>query len=154
MTLIFNFAQAVACAEAGATLISPFVGRIFDWYKKFEGKDSYEDLEDPGVKSVTRIYNYYKKHGYNTIVMGASFRNSGQIKGLAGVDFLTISPKLLEELQNSEAEIPQQLSIETATGLDIPKIEVTEPFYRWALNEDAMSTEKLAEGIRNFGKDT
>eukprot|EP00121_Abeoforma_whisleri_P014507 Awhi_evm1s13375 len=154
MTLIFNFAQAVACAEVGATLISPFVGRIFDYYKKQDGVEGYSKLEDPGVKSVTSIYNYYKKHGYNTIVMGASFRNTDQIEGLAGVDFLTISPGLLEKLQNSDAKLEKYLSVEHAQAQDIPKIHVTEPYYRWALNEDAMSTLKLSEGIRNFGKDT
>eukprot|EP00121_Abeoforma_whisleri_P005001 Awhi_evm1s4521 len=154
MTLIFNFAQAVACAEVGATLISPFVGRIFDFYKQRDGVEGYSKLEDPGVVSLTSIYNYYKKHGYNTIVMGASIRNTNQIEGLAGVDFLTISPRLLEKLKNNEEPLEKILSVEAAQALDIPKIHVTEPYYRWALNEDAMSTLKLSEGIRNFGKDT
>lgn len=154
MTLIFNFVQAVACAEVGATLISPFVGRIMDWFKKNTDKKEYTPQDDPGVVSVTKVYNYYKKHGYNTIVMGASFRNTGEIKGLAGVDFLTISPGLLEELQNDTAELTQVLSVEAAQELTIPKITVDEAHFRWALNEDAMATEKLSEGIRNFAKDT
>lgn len=154
MTLIFNFAQAVACAEVGATLISPFVGRILDWYKKSTGKTDYGAMDDPGVVSVTKIYNYYKKHGYNTIVMGASFRNTDEIKGLAGVDFLTISPGLLQQLQDDSSELKQVLSVDAAQELPIPKIHVTEKYFRWAMNEDAMATEKLSEGIRNFGKDT
>ncbi|KNC86968.1 transaldolase [Sphaeroforma arctica JP610] len=154
MTLIFNFAQAVCCAEVNATLISPFVGRIFDFYKKRDNVESYARLEDPGVVSVTKIYNYYKKHGHNTIVMGASFRNTEEIMGLAGVDYLTISPGLLQKLRDSEDEVPEVLSVEKAQELNIPKVSFNEAQFRYAFNEDAMATEKLAEGIRGFAKDT
>ncbi|RCK59208.1 Transaldolase [Candida viswanathii] len=154
LTLLFSFAQAVACAEAGVTLISPFVGRILDWYKASTG-ETYTAETDPGVKSVKEIYTYYKKYGYNTIVMGASFRNTGEIKALAGVDFLTISPKLLEELYNSTDAVPTVLDVATAKASDIEKVSFVddEPAFRFALNEDAMATEKLSQGIRQFGKD-
>ncbi len=154
LTLLFSFAQAVACADADVTLISPFVGRILDWYKKAEGVDSYPAPEDPGVKSVARIYNYFKKHGYKTQVMGASFRNSGEILELAGCDLLTISPNLMEELQNSTGEVPRKLDPQYAEEKGDAKIELDEKLFRWMLNSDAMATEKLAEGIRNFTKDT
>eukprot|EP00698_Gefionella_okellyi_P010283 TRINITY_DN2659_c0_g1_i1.p1 TRINITY_DN2659_c0_g1~~TRINITY_DN2659_c0_g1_i1.p1 ORF type:complete len:341 (-),score=103.10 TRINITY_DN2659_c0_g1_i1:38-1006(-) len=153
MTLLFSFCQAVACAEAGATLISPFVGRILDWFKKSTGRDSYPAAEDPGVLSVTQIYNYYKRHGYNTIVMGASFRNVDEILQLAGCDYLTISPALLEQLQAKEGEVKQYLSAEAAQKLQMEKVSFDESAFRWSLNDDAMATEKLAEGIRTFGKD-
>lgn len=154
LTLLFSFAQAVACAEAKVTLISPFVGRILDWYKASTGKD-YQGEEDPGVQSVRAIYNYYKKYGYNTIVMGASFRNVGEIKALAGVDFLTIAPKLLEELYNSKDEVPAVLTSESAKSFDHEKVTYVddEPLFRFLLNEDAMATEKLAQGIRGFSAD-
>jgi len=152
LTLLFSFAQAVACAQAGVFLISPFVGRILDWYKKAEGLESYPALEDPGVKSVTRIYNYYKANGYNTIVMGASFRNAGEIEALAGCDKLTISPALLEELQKDNGIIEQQLKANSQSD-DPHWDELTEAQYRWEMNQDAMATEKLAEGIRNFAID-
>lgn len=153
LTLIFSISQAVACAEAGCTLISPFVGRIMDWHKKDQGVDGFKPSEDPGVTSVTSIYNYFKKHGYNTIVMGASFRNSGEITELAGCDRLTISPGFLDELAASKEPVVQKLDAEKAISMDIPKIDCDEKSFRWAMNEDAMATEKLAEGIRNFGKD-
>eukprot|EP00794_Sanderia_malayensis_P012745 gene12745-14051_t len=153
LTLLFSFAQAVACAEAGVTLISPFVGRIFDWYVKNTGQKSFEPLEDPGVKSVTAIYNYYKKFGYKTIVMGASFRNTGQIVALCGCDNLTISPKLLDELSKSTSDVPKALDEAAAKAKDIEKISLDEMSFRWLMNEDAMATEKLAEGIRKFAED-
>jgi transaldolase len=153
LTLLFSIAQAIACAEAGCTLISPFVGRIMDWYKKSEGVDGFKPEEDPGVKSVTAIYNYYKKHGYNTIVMGASFRNKGEIIELAGCDRLTISPALLDELSESKDAVSKKLDAEKAITMDIAKIDMDEKKFRWMMNEDAMATEKLAEGIRNFSKD-
>lgn len=153
LTLIFSKAQAIACAEAGCTLISPFVGRIMDWYKKSEGVDGYEPSDDPGVKSVTSIYNYYKKYGYKTIVMGASFRNVGEILELAGCDRLTISPGLLETLTASTDEVPQKLDASKSASLDIEKIDMCEKTFRWMMNEDAMATEKLAQGIRNFAID-
>jgi transaldolase len=152
LTLLFSFAQAVACAQAQVKLISPFVGRILDWYKKAEGKDSYPSLEDPGVISVSRIYRYYKSHGYNTIVMGASFRNTGEIEALAGCDKLTISPTLLAELEADTDSLTQQLNPEQKSE-DAKWDELTETQFRWHMNEDAMATEKLAEGIRNFAKD-
>lgn len=154
MTLLFSFAQAVACAEAGVTLISPFVGRIYDWYVKSTGKSDYELLEDPGVKSVTKIYNHYKKFGYKTVVMGASFRNTKQIKALAGCDLLTISPKLLEQLQSDDDKIERHLSVENAQKQDLKKITLTEAEFRYQHNEDAMAVEKLAEGIRKFAADS
>lgn len=153
MTLLFSFAQAVACAEADVTLISPFVGRILDWYVKNTDSKEFQPADDPGVKSVTAIYNYYKKFGYKTVVMGASFRNTGQITELAGCDLLTISPSLLEKLSNSSEKISQKLSKEEAEKLDIDKVSLDEKKFRWLLNEDAMATEKLAEGIRKFAVD-
>ncbi|MFS1703274.1 transaldolase [Aestuariibacter sp. GS-14] len=151
LTLLFSFAQARACAEAGVFLISPFVGRILDWYKKSTGKDSYEASEDPGVVSVTSIYNFYKANGYNTIVMGASFRNTDEILELAGCDRLTISPNLLEELANTAGEVEAKLVDNGAT--EAPGERLSEAGFRWEMNEDAMATEKLAEGIRNFAAD-
>ncbi|MGB1198275.1 MAG: transaldolase [Thalassotalea sp.] len=151
LTLLFSFAQAQACAEAGVYLISPFVGRILDWYKKDTGKDSYPADEDPGVVSVTSIYNYYKAMNYNTVVMGASFRNKGEILALAGCDRLTISPQLLDELESSNETVERKLAPEQATLSASTKLN--EAAYRWAMNEDAMATEKLAEGIRNFAID-
>ncbi|KAK3854340.1 hypothetical protein Pcinc_039172 [Petrolisthes cinctipes] len=153
LTLLFGFAQAVACAEAGVTLISPFVGRILDWYVASTGQKSFESHEDPGVKSVTRIYNYYKKFGYKTVVMGASFRNAGEIRELAGCDLLTIGPKFLEELQKSTEPITQHLSEASAKKHDLEKVELTETKFRWEMNEDQMATEKLSEGIRKFAQD-
>ena len=154
MTLMFSLAQAIACAEAGATLISPFVGRILDWYKKAEGKESYPPSEDPGVVSVTKIFNYYKKFGYHTQIMGASFRNVDEVLELAGSDLLTIAPKLLKELTETEGEVPKKLDVDQAKSASLEKIAVDEKTFRWMLNDEAMATEKLAEGIRNFAKDT
>jgi transaldolase len=151
LTLLFSFAQARACAEAGVYLISPFVGRILDWYKKAEGKDSYLPSEDPGVISVTDIYNYYKQHGYNTVVMGASFRNVDEILELAGCDRLTIGPGLLEQLEASTDDVPVKLSYRGDVN-EQPQ-SLTEPEFRWEHNQDAMAVEKLAEGIRNFAID-
>jgi len=152
LTLLFSHCQAVACAEANVTLISPFVGRIMDWYKKSTGK-TYEAVEDPGVLSVQSIYKYYKKFGYKTIVMGASFRNIGEIEELTGVDFLTISPKLLAELEAGEKPFTPRLTVAAAQAENLEKLSYDEKSFRWALNQDAMGTEKLAEGIRNFGID-
>jgi len=152
LTLMFSLAQAIACAEAGVTLISPFVGRIYDYYKATTGKE-YVGAEDPGVQSVNTIYNYYKKFGYKTLVMGASFRNLGEIQQLAGSDLLTISPDLLEKLQNTEGELERKLSPEAAKSSDAEKIEIDEKAFRWHLNEDAMATDKLADGIRKFAAD-
>jgi len=155
LTLLFGFGQAVACAEAGVTLISPFVGRILDWYKKSTGKDYHGD-EDPGVQSVKKIFNYYKQHGYGTIVMGASFRNIGEIKALSGVDFLTISPNLLEELKNSNEPVPKKLSVTEAHAAGaMPKVSYVdnEAEFRWTLLADQMAFEKLHEGIRKFAED-
>ncbi|MEQ5834442.1 transaldolase [Marinobacter sp. NFXS9] len=152
LTLLFSFAQAAACADAGAFLISPFVGRILDWNLKQSGRSSYEPHEDPGVLSVSRIYNYFKGHGYDTVVMGASFRNTGEIEHLSGCDRLTISPALLEALQNDTGELPRRLSPET-TGKVESRISLDENAFRWLMNEDAMATEKLAEGIRKFAAD-
>ncbi len=154
LTLLFSFAQAVAAAEVGATLISPFVGRILDWYKNAQNVAGYPADEDPGVLSVTRIYNYFKRHGYRTVVMGASFRNADEILGLAGCDLLTISPALLGELAASDGDVPRKLDPEQALAMDIPKVTYNERGFRWDLNEDAMATEKLAEGIRLFAADT
>ena len=151
LTLLFSSMQAASCADAGITLISPFVGRILDWHKA-KGLEPANAFEDPGVISVSNIYRYYKQHGYNTIVMGASFRNIGEIEALAGCDRLTISPTLLEELENDTGELQQQLSAHN-TGDSIAKIESSEGNFRWAMNEDAMATEKLAEGIRAFAQD-
>jgi len=153
LTLIFGIAQAIACAEAGCTLISPFVGRIMDWYKKKEGVDGYAGAEDPGVKSVTEVYNYYKKFGFKTIVMGASFRNKGEILELAGCDRLTIAPKLLEELSSSTDTVEKKLDASASASKEIEKIEMSENNFRWMMNENAMATEKLSEGIRNFAAD-
>lgn len=152
LTLLFSFAQAVACAEAGVTLISPFVGRILDWYKASTKKE-YSATEDPGVLSVQRIYNYYKQHGYKTIVMGASFRNVGEIHQLAGCDFLTISPALLAELQNSSENLPRILSPENAGAQAMEKIHLDEKSFRFAHNQEAMAVEKLSDGIRKFHAD-
>ncbi|MGB5210477.1 MAG: transaldolase [Gammaproteobacteria bacterium] len=154
LTLLFSFAQAVACADAGVTLISPFVGRILDWYKKHEGVDGYAAAQDPGVVSVTRIYNYYKRHDIKTVVMGASFRNVDEILELAGCDLLTISPGLMSELELAEGELPRKLSPEIAKQRGEAAIVMDERKFRWLMNEDAMATEKLAEGIRNFTRDT
>ncbi|KAL1409591.1 Transaldolase [Vanrija albida] len=155
LTLLFGFPQAVAAAEAGVTLISPFVGRILDWYKKNTGQE-YTAETDPGVISVRNIYTYYKQHGYKTIVMGASFRNVGEIKALAGVDYLTIAPKLLEELKSSNEPVPKKLSVEKA-GAEDPVEKVSfindEPSFRWELFQDQMAFDKLHEGIRGFAKD-
>jgi transaldolase len=153
LTLLFSFVQAVACAKAGITLISPFVGRILDWHKKNSGRDHYPAHEDPGVLSVSRIYNYFKKFDYATIVMGASFRNQEEIEQLAGCDRLTISPGLLQQLADDQGVLERKLSSETAKSLDIEKIELDETSFRWQMNEDAMATEKLAEGIRLFSRD-
>jgi len=152
LTLLFSFAQAQACADAGVFLISPFVGRIFDWYRKHDGVDSYAPAEDPGVLSVQRIYAYYKTHGFDTVVMGASFRNSDQIRQLAGCDRLTISPQLMQELADSEEELKRILHPESTSSND-SKTRLSEADFRWGHNEDAMATEKLAEGIRNFAAD-
>lgn len=154
LTLLFNFAQAVACAEAGVTLISPFVGRILDWYVANTEKKQYSGPEDPGVVSVSKIYNYYKKHGYKTVVMGASFRNVEEIKALAGCDLLTISPKLLGELEKSTDKLQLRLCKDAAQKQKMEKITLTECKFRWMLNEDKMATEKLTDGIRNFAADT
>jgi len=154
MTLMFSLSQAISCAEAHATLISPFVGRILDWHKKAEGKEFYPPDEDPGVVSVSQIFNYYKKFGYKTQIMGASFRNIEEILELAGSDLLTISPKLLKELADSEGAVPKKLSADKALAMDLEKISIDEKAFRWMLNDNAMATEKLAEGIRNFAKDT
>ena len=152
LTLLFSFAQAVACAEAGVRLISPFVGRILDWHKKSTGQD-YAPAADPGVKSVTEIYTYYKKFGHTTEVMGASFRNKGEITELAGCDLLTISPALLGELKASTEPLVRKLDPAAARGADLPKVTFDEKGFRFAFNEDAMATEKTAEGIRVFATD-
>lgn len=153
LTLIFSKAQAIACADAKVTLISPFVGRIMDWYKKKDGVERYKPCEDPGVMSVASIFNYYKKFGKDTIVMGASFRNTEEVLELAGCDRLTISPGLLEKLTNCSDEVVQKLDAVTSQNLDIEEICMDEKTFRWMMNENAMATEKLAEGIRNFTKD-
>lgn len=152
LTLLFSFSQAAACADAGAFLISPFVGRILDWYKANTDKKDYAPTEDPGVISVGKIYNYYKQHNYNTVVMGASFRNTGELEALAGCDRLTISPQLLGELEADTGVLERALSPENA-GDAIAKLIETEAQFRFSNNEDAMATEKLSEGIRNFVKD-
>lgn len=154
LTLMFSLVQAIAGAEAGAFLISPFVGRILDWYKAAM-KREFPAHEDPGVKSVGSIFNYYKKYGYNTIVMGASFRNVGEITELAGCDYLTISPNLLEDLYNSQDPVPQKLKAEDATSLDIPKRNYIddEALFRFDFNEEQMAVEKLREGISKFAAD-
>jgi transaldolase len=152
MTLAFSLIQAAACADAGVFLISPFVGRILDWYSKAEGK-SYTAETDPGVLSVRQIYNYYKAHGIATVVMGASFRNQGEIEALAGCDRLTISPQLLEELSRDMGDLPRRLDPKTAAAHPSAKLSLDEKTFRFMLNEDAMATEKLAEGIRVFARD-
>ena len=152
MTLLFSLVQAVACAEAGSQLISPFVGRILDWHRKQYDRD-YEGIEDPGVQSVIQIFNYYKKFGYPTEVMGASFRNTGEIKELVGCDLLTIGPKLLEQMQQDFSAIEVKLNERKAKESNLEKIEINEPTFRFLLNEDPMATEKLAEGIRKFSAD-
>ncbi|MDO6593731.1 transaldolase [Neptuniibacter sp. 1_MG-2023] len=151
LTLLFSFAQAAACADAGVFLISPFVGRILDWYKANEEGD-YSGANDPGVLSVTNIYNYYKANGYNTIVMGASFRNIGEIQELAGCDRLTIAPALMQELEDNNAALPTKLSAANATS-EQGKLSLSEAEFRWMMNEDPMATEKLAQGIRSFAAD-
>ena len=151
-TLIFSLTQAVACAEAGAFLISPFVGRILDWFKANSSKD-FDATNDPGIESVEKIYNYFKKYNYNTIVMAASFRNKEEIINLAGCDKLTISPSLLEELNKSEGDLDQKLSQNQSSQIDIDRINVNESSFRWHLNENQMASFKLAEGIRLFNKD-
>jgi len=153
LTLLFSFAQAVACAEAGVTLISPFVGRIYDWYKKEQGGKEIAPDKDPGVASVTRIYNYYKKYGYKTQVMGASFRNTNQILRLAGCDLLTISPELLDQLQKTEGAVDRVLNPAEAKNSTDQKLTLDEKTFRWMHNEDPMATDKLAEGIRKFNSD-
>lgn len=153
LTLLFSLYQAIACAEANVTLISPFVGRILDWHVEHT-KQTYEGKDDPGVISVTRVFNYYKKFGYKTQVMGASFRNIGEIRELAGCDLLTISPKLLQELANSEQPLKKVLDSKIAEQSDIEKISLTESQFRWHMNEDQMATDKLSDGIRKFAADT
>src|ERR1700693_4612604 len=153
LTLLFSFAQAAACAEAGVTLISPFVGRIYDWYKKEGGGNEIPPDQDPGVASVTRIYNYYKKYGYKTQVMGASFRNGNQIIRLAGCDLLTISPELLDQLEKTEGTVKRELDQVKARESKEQRLLLEERTFRWLHNEDAMATEKLAEGIRKFNSD-
>jgi transaldolase len=153
MTLLFSLPQAIICAEANATLISPFVGRILDWYKKEKGVKEYAPAEDPGVISVTQIYEYFKKFGYKTQVMGASFRNVGEILELAGCDLLTIAPSLLQELQSSTTLVEKKLDATRAASHTIEKLQLDEKGFRWLLNENAMATEKLSEGIRKFGED-
>ncbi len=152
LTLLFSFTQAQACADAGGFLISPFVGRIFDWYKKFDGVDAYPPEKDPGVLSVQRIYQYYKTHGFDTVVMGASFRNVDQIRQLAGCDRLTISPGLMQELADTESSLDKVLDARSASSVDDSQV-LDEAGFRWGHNEDAMATEKLAEGIRLFAAD-
>ncbi len=152
LTLLFGMHQAVACADAKVTLISPFVGRILDWYKKSTGKESYAPAEDPGVKNVTEIFNYYKKHGHKTEVMGASFRNTGEITELAGCDLLTIAPSLLAELEKAEGELPLKLDAKKAAAMDIPKIAMDEATFRKMHEADRMSFDKLDEGIKGFTK--
>ncbi len=152
LTLLFGIHQAIACAEAGVTLISPFVGRILDWYKKDTGRDSYPPAEDPGVLSVTKIYDYYKKFGYKTEVMGASFRNIGEITELAGCDLLTISPKLLDQLRSTEGELPRKLSPELAAKADIKKMPMDKENFERMHREDRMASEKLEQGIQGFSK--
>lgn len=152
LTLLFSLPQAIACAEAGVRLISPFVGRIYDYYKATTGKE-FHGADDPGVQSVRRIFAYYKKFGYETQVMGASFRNTSQIRELAGCDLLTISPDLLEELKNSTEPLERKLTVEAAKADAIAKVAMDEKVFRWMLNEDAMATDKLADGIRKFGAD-
>jgi transaldolase len=157
LTLLFSFSQAVVCAQAGVRLISPFVGRIYDWHKKAAGTAWNEMVHagenDPGVQSVRRIFHYYKRHGIATQIMGASFRNVGQIKALAGCDLLTIAPELLAQLSSGEGEVHKALDADAAKALDLPEVHYDEAGFRYALNDDAMATEKLAEGIRAFAAD-
>jgi transaldolase len=153
LTLLFSFAQAIACADAGVTLISPFVGRIYDWYKATRKVEDIPADEDPGVQSVTRIYNYYKRFGYPTQVMGASFRKVEQITGLAGCDLLTIAPDLLDRMEKTQGEATRKLSVESARAGTGEKISLDEKAFRWMHNEDAMASDKLAEGIRRFHQD-
>ena len=153
MTLLFSFAQAVACADAGVTLISPFVGRIYDWHKAARKVDDIPIAEDPGVASVTKIYNYYKQHGYQTQVMGASFRKTEQILALAGCDLLTIAPDLLQKLSLIEGDVVPKLTVENANKFFIEKTPLNEAAYRWQHNQDAMAVEKLSDGIRKFDAD-
>ena len=153
LTLLFGFGQAIACADAGVTLISPFVGRILDWFKKAKGVSSYSTEDDPGVLSVHRIFNYYKRHGYRTQVMGASFRSAEQVTALCGCDLLTVTPALLTALSSSEAEVPKRLDADEARAMNIERLEIDERSFRWMLNQDAMATEKLAEGVRGFADD-
>lgn len=154
LTLLFSFAQAVACADAGVSMIAPYVGRIFDWYKDSLQGAGYAADDDPGVNAVTRIFNYYKHHGYRTRIMGASLRNLDEILALAGCDYLTLSPALLGELASTDGDIGRRLDPQSALGMDLERIHLDEPSFRWELNEDAMATEKLAEGIRLFALDT
>jgi transaldolase len=158
LTLLFSFCQAMACADAGVTLISPFVGRIYDWHKRVAGEHwdeaAHAGANDPGVQAVRLIFHYYKQHGIATEVMGASFRNVGQIAALAGCDLLTISPELLAELAQQQAPLPRALDARLAKSVDLPRMRLDEAAFRFALNEDAMATEKLAEGIRAFVADT
>jgi len=151
LTLLFSLVQAVACGDAGVTLISPFAGRITDFYKKRDNKDSYLPHEDPGVVSVKQIYNYYKRYGVKTVVMGASFRTKEQVTELAGCDYLTVAPQLLEELSKSNAHVERKLDASKTT--DVPKLHVDENTFYWLLNEDEMAHSKLAEGIRRFAAD-
>ncbi len=153
LTLLFSKAQAIACADAGVQLISPFVGRIYDWHKKNRGVDHIPATEDPGVLSVAEIFDYYKKFGYKTEVMGASFRNIGEIIELAGCDLLTISPALLAELESNTEEVPLRLNAKDSVNKDLEKVTLSESDFRWLMNEDVVATEKLAEGIRGFAKD-
>jgi transaldolase len=153
LTLLFGFGQAVACAEAGVTLISPFVGRIYDWYKAKRKVDQIPVEDDPGVHSVTQIFNYFKKYGYKTEVMGASFRTKEQVMALCGCDLLTIAPDLLAQLSGSTTDVPQRLNASATDAMAMDRIEMNESAFRWMLNEDAMATEKLAEGIRGFSND-
>jgi transaldolase len=153
LTLLFSFAQAVACADAGVTLISPFVGRIYDWHRKARGVEDIAPADDPGVASVTRIYEYYKKFGYDTQVMGASFRKTTQILDLAGCDLLTISPDLLAKLEATPGDVQPRLTVAAAKARSIERVPLDEPAFRWRHNDDAMATEKLAEGIRAFDQD-
>jgi transaldolase len=153
LTLLFSFAQAAACADAGVTLISPFVGRIYDWYRKSRGVEDFAPADDPGVASVSRIYQYYKKFGYRTQVMGASFRKTTQVTDLAGCDLLTISPDLLQKLEATTGEVQARLTVAAARSSSIERMPLDEPEFRWQHNEDAMATEKLAEGIRAFDAD-
>ena len=149
LTLLFGFSQAAACADAGVFLISPFVGRILDWHKAKSGQTEYAPHADPGVISVSKIYSFYKRHNYSTVVMGASFRNTGEIEHLAGCDRLTISPQLLNDLEQDTGQLLRKLSPDTSIST-VEKPDNGEDSFRWAMNEDAMATEKLAEGIRNF----